>query len=65
VKAQYDYDAAAQGEISLKEEQTLLVFGPEEEGWLVVQEKDSGKVGYTPGNYVQVTPTVFSPSTRR
>ena len=56
MKAQYDYDATAQGELSLKEEQTLLVFGEEEDGWLLVQEKDSGKVGYVPGNYVEVVP---------
>ena len=54
MKAQYDYDAAAQGELSLKEDQTLLVFGDEEDGWLLVQEKDGGKVGYVPGNYVEV-----------
>ena len=56
VKAQYDYDAVAQGELSLKEEQTLLVFGEEEDGWLLVQEQDGGKVGYVPGNYVEVVP---------
>ena len=61
MKAQYDYDAAAQGELSLKEEQTLLVFGEEEDGWLLVQEKDGGKVGYVPGNYVEVVSTVLSP----
>jgi len=55
VKAQYDYDAAAQGELTLKEGQTLLMFGEEEDGWLLVQEKGSGKVGYVPGNYVEVT----------
>ncbi|KAH9954230.1 hypothetical protein BC827DRAFT_1386878 [Russula dissimulans] len=53
VKAQYDYDAVAQGEISLKEDQTLLVFGEEEDGWLLVQAQASGKVGYIPGNYVE------------
>ena len=63
VKAQYDYDATAQGELSLKEEQTLLVFGEEEDGWLLVQEKDSGKVGYVPGNYVEVVPHhTFTPN---
>lgn len=63
MKAQYDYDATAQGELSLKEEQTLLVFGEEEDGWLLVQEKDSGKVGYVPGNYVEVVPHhTFTPN---
>jgi actin cytoskeleton-regulatory complex protein SLA1 len=61
VKAQYDYDAAAQGELSLKEYQMLLVFGEEEDGWLLVQEEGGGKVGYVPGNYVvEVVP--FMPS---
>jgi hypothetical protein len=63
VKAQFDYDAAAQGELSLKEDQTLFAFGEEEDGWLLVQEKDSGKVGYVPGNYVEVVPPYLSPST--
>ena len=60
MKAQYDYDAAAQGELSLKEDQTLLVFGEEEDGWLLVQEKGGGKVGYVPGNYVEVVSTMHS-----
>jgi hypothetical protein len=63
VKAQFDYDAAAQGELSLKEDQTLLVLGEEEDGWLLVQEKDGGRVGYVPGNYVEVVPSYLSPST--
>ena len=60
MKAQYDYDAAAQGELSLKEDQTLLVFGDEEDGWLLVQEDSGGKVGYVPGNYVEVISVVPS-----
>jgi hypothetical protein len=60
VKAQYDYDAAASGELSLKEDQTLLVFGVEEDGWLLVQEEGDGKVGYVPANYVEVVSTVPS-----
>ncbi|KAH9072330.1 hypothetical protein EDB83DRAFT_2541595 [Lactarius deliciosus] len=53
VKAQYDYAAVAEGELSVKEDQLLLVFGPEEDGWLLVQDKDDGKVGYVPGNYIE------------
>ena len=53
MKAQYDYDAAAQAELSLKDDdQTLLVFG-DEDGWLLVQEDGGGKVGYVPGIYVE------------
>ncbi|KAH9172940.1 hypothetical protein EDB89DRAFT_2162340 [Lactarius sanguifluus] len=29
------------------------MFGPEEDGWLLVQDKDDGKVGYVPGNYIE------------
>ena len=57
MKAQYDYDAVAQGELSLKDDQTLLVFGAEEDGWLLVQEEGGGKVGYVPANYVEVIST--------
>ncbi|KAH9031363.1 SH3 domain-containing protein [Lactarius pseudohatsudake] len=53
VKVQYDYIAVAEGELSVKEGQLLLVFGPEEDGWLLVQDKDDGKVGYVPGNYIE------------
>ncbi|KAI9509448.1 hypothetical protein F5148DRAFT_1187422 [Russula earlei] len=63
VRAQYDYDAAAQGEISLKEDQTLFVFGEEEDGWLLVQEKESGKIGYVPGNYVEAVDDTGTPPT--
>ena len=62
VKVQYDYDATAEGELSVKEDQLLLVFGPEEDGWLLVQDKDGGKVGYVPGNYIEVS-SFLSPLT--
>ncbi|KAH9042302.1 X-domain of DnaJ-containing-domain-containing protein [Lactarius hengduanensis] len=51
--SQCDYVAVAEGELSVKEDQSLLVFGPEEDGWLLVQDKDDGKVGYVPGNYIK------------
>lgn len=60
MKAQYNYDSAAEGELSLKEDQMLLVFGDEEDGWLLVQEEGGGKVGYVPGNYVEVSSIVPS-----
>ncbi|KAI0040940.1 hypothetical protein FA95DRAFT_1549271 [Auriscalpium vulgare] len=53
VKAQYDYDAAAQGELSIKEDQTLLAYGSEDDGWLLVQSEGDGKIGYVPANYVE------------
>lgn len=60
VKAQYDYDAAAEGELSVEEDQILLVFDTEEDGWLLVQDKVGGKVGYIPGNYKDVSPFLSS-----
>ncbi|KAF8655285.1 hypothetical protein AX16_003184 [Volvariella volvacea WC 439] len=53
VKALYDYDATAPGELSIKEDEVLLVFDTEEE-WILVQAKDGSKAGYVPGNYVEV-----------
>lgn len=55
VKALYDYEAAAPGELSITEDQILLVFDTEEE-WLLVQtEEDGGKAGFVPANYVEPT----------
>jgi actin cytoskeleton-regulatory complex protein SLA1 len=58
VKAQYDYDTTAEGELSVKADQLLLVFGPEEDGWLLVQDKVGSQVGYVPGNYIEVSPFI-------
>ncbi|KAF8487578.1 hypothetical protein JB92DRAFT_3021974 [Gautieria morchelliformis] len=52
VKALYDYEAVAGGELSIIEGETLLVYGKEEDWLLVKCERDGGKVGYVPGNYV-------------
>ncbi|CAK5275563.1 unnamed protein product [Mycena citricolor] len=53
VKALYDYEANAPGELTMKEDQTLHVFDREEE-WLLVQtEEDGGKAGFVPANYVE------------
>jgi hypothetical protein len=38
----------------------LFAFGIEDDGWLLVQEKDGGKVGYVPGNYVEVALSILS-----
>jgi len=53
VKALYDYEAAAPGELSLAEDDILLVFETEED-WILVQNSKVGKAGYVPGNYVEV-----------
>ncbi|KAF7355293.1 hypothetical protein MSAN_01445700 [Mycena sanguinolenta] len=53
VKALYDYEANAPGELSITEDQVLRVFDTEEE-WLLVQtDEDGGKAGFVPANYVE------------
>lgn len=53
VKALYDYDASAPGELSVKEDDALLAFD-EEEDWILVQtENDGGRAGFVPANYVE------------
>ena len=53
VKALYDYDASAPGELSVKEDDILNAFDAED-GWLLVYtEKDGGKAGFVPSNYVE------------
>ena len=63
MKAQYDYEATSAGELSIKEDQTLLVFGTEEEGWLLVQAEEGGRAGYVPANYVEEVRLYLSQST--
>ena len=53
VKALYDYDASAPGELSVKEDDILNAFEAED-GWLLVHtEKYGGKAGFVPSNYVE------------
>ena len=53
VKAVYDYDASAPGELSMKEDEVLYVYDKDED-WLLVQSgNDDGKVGFVPGTYVE------------
>lgn len=54
VRAIYDYDSAAPGELSIKEDEILMVFDREED-WILVQSKEGGKAGFVPGNYVEET----------
>ncbi|KAF8974749.1 hypothetical protein BDZ97DRAFT_2053254 [Flammula alnicola] len=54
VRALYDYDATAPGELSLHEDDMLLVFDTEDDWLLVQNSKVEGKAGYVPGNYVEV-----------
>ncbi|KAG6814202.1 hypothetical protein H0H92_000879 [Tricholoma furcatifolium] len=53
VKVLYDYEAAASGELSVHEDEVLLVFETEEDWILAQTERDGGKAGYVPGNYVE------------
>ncbi|KAF8529197.1 hypothetical protein BU17DRAFT_36962 [Hysterangium stoloniferum] len=53
VKAIYDYEAAAPGELSVIENEVLSVYDQDEDWLLVKSERDGGKVGYVPGNYVE------------
>ncbi|KAK0206793.1 hypothetical protein DFS33DRAFT_1381887 [Desarmillaria ectypa] len=52
VKVMYDYTAVAPGEISIIEDEILLVFDTEDE-WLLVQSKTGDKAGFVPANYVE------------
>jgi hypothetical protein len=54
VVALYDYAAAAPGELSITEDERLLVFDREDEWILVQTEKEGGRAGWVPGNYVEV-----------
>lgn len=52
-KALYDYDATAPGELSIREDEILMIFDREDEWILVQSQKEGGKAGFVPGNYVQ------------
>lgn len=54
MKVLYDYEAMAPGELTVHENDVLLVFESEED-WLLVQDsRTDGRAGYVPGNYVEV-----------
>lgn len=54
MKVLYDYEANAPGELTVKEDDVLLVFG-QEDAWLVAQiQAEGGKAGYVPENYCEV-----------
>lgn len=53
VKALYEYDANAEGELSLEEDEVLHLFAKDEDWFLVESQKEGGKIGYIPGNYVE------------
>ena len=53
VKVLYDYDATQSTELSIKEDEILYAYGEEEEGWILVGDKEGTRAGYIPGNYVE------------
>ena len=54
MKALYDYEANAPGELSVNVNDVLLVFD-KEDAWLLVQSQaEGGKAGFVPENYVEV-----------
>lgn len=55
VKALYDYEAAAPGELTINEDDVLLAFELEDDWLLVQSQKEDGGAGYVPGNYVEET----------
>lgn len=56
MKALYDYEAAAPGELSVHEDDVLMLFDTEDDWLLVQNSKAEGGAGYVPGNYVEVIP---------
>jgi len=55
VKALYDYEAAAPGELTIGENEILLAFEFDEDWLLVQNQQENGGAGYVPGNYVETT----------
>ncbi|CAE6407278.1 unnamed protein product [Rhizoctonia solani] len=52
-KALYDYAANGDGELSITEDEPLLVFDQEAEWTLVKSTKPGGKAGYVPATYIE------------
>jgi len=53
VKVLYDYETAADGELSVQEDEILLLFETEQDWILVQSQKEGGKAGFIPGNYIE------------
>lgn len=61
VKALYDYEPAAPGELAVQDGEILLVFETEQDWLLVQSQKEGGKAGFVPGNYVEAYSQESSP----
>ena len=60
MKALYEYEANAEGELSLQEDEILEVYSKDDDWFLVQSRKEGGKIGYIPGNYVEEVCTHIS-----
>lgn len=61
VRAIYDYEPSAPGELAIQESEILLVFDTEQDWLLVQSQKEGGKAGFVPGNYVEAYNDESSP----
>ena len=52
-KAQYDYEAIGDGELTIKEDDQLLVLEKDDDWWLVKSTKPDSRLGLVPGNYLE------------
>ncbi|CAL1701025.1 unnamed protein product [Somion occarium] len=52
VKILYDYEATQPTELTIKEDEILYAYD-QDEGWLLVGDKEGTRAGYIPGNYVE------------
>ena len=59
MKALYDYDASAPGELSIKEDEELYAYDKDDD-WLLVQRGKDGGAGFVPANYVEVSSSCCS-----
>ena len=64
MKALYDYEASAPGELSVHEEDVLMLFDTEDD-WILVQNSKAEGAGYVPGNYVEVMGDLPAPVSSR
>lgn len=58
----YDYEAAAPGELSVHEDDVLMLFDTEDDWILVQSSKAEGGAGYVPGNYVEAMSDLPAPA---
>ncbi|KDQ13730.1 hypothetical protein BOTBODRAFT_133293 [Botryobasidium botryosum FD-172 SS1] len=60
-KALYDYEASADGELSVKEDESLRVYEMEDDWWLAKSDTPGGRLGYVPGTYCEAPTTTAVP----